>query len=136
MRINTRTFPEAEIVQQSILAPLDLAAEFGRSAPLEVDLGCGDGSFLVVLAQQNAERNFLGVERLIGRVRSACRKIGDRRLTNARILHSDILHALQHSLSPASVHVCYFLFPDPWPKRRHHTRRTFNESFLRAVARA
>src|SRR3954462_7562972 len=92
MRTNLRTFPDAEIVPKSILAPLDLAGEFERDAVIEVDLGCGDGSFLVALAEQNPERNYLGVERLIGRVRTAGRKIGDLRLTNARILRSDILH--------------------------------------------
>ncbi|MFL6569679.1 MAG: tRNA (guanosine(46)-N7)-methyltransferase TrmB [Chthoniobacterales bacterium] len=136
MRTNTRTVPEAEIVPTSVLAPIDLAHAFGRVAPLEVDLGCGDGTFLATIARQNPERNFLGIERLAGRVRSVSRKIGDHRLTNARVLHADILHAVQHSLPPASVDVFYLMFPDPWPKRRHHTRRTFNTSFLRAIARA
>jgi tRNA (guanine-N7-)-methyltransferase len=136
MRTNTRTVPEAEIVPASVLAPIDLACAFGREAPLEVDLGCGDGTFLAALAEQKPDRNLLGVERLIGRVRSVSRKIGDRGLTNARILRSEILHAVQHAFPPRSVDVFYLMFPDPWPKRRHHTRRTFNSSFLRAVARA
>lgn len=136
MRTNTRTVPEAEIVPASVLAPLHMASVFGREAPVEVDLGCGDGTFLAALAEQNPERNFIGVEQLIGRVRTVSRKIGDRGLTNARILRSDILHAVQHSFAPSSVDIFYLLFPDPWPKRRHHIRRTFNASFLRAVARA
>ncbi|MGZ5025162.1 MAG: tRNA (guanosine(46)-N7)-methyltransferase TrmB [Chthoniobacterales bacterium] len=121
---------------QSILAPLDLETAFGRAARLEVDLGCGDGSFLVALAEQNPDANFIGVERLVGRVRSACRKIGARCLTNARIVQVDILHAAQHFFAPRSVDAFYLMFPDPWPKRRHSNRRIVNESFLRAVHRA
>ncbi len=136
MRVNKRTFAAALIVPESILAPLDLVAIFGRSARIEVDLGCGDGGFLVALAEQDPAANFLGVERLIGRVRSASRKIGARRLTNARVIRADILDAVQQLFAPRSVDVFHLLFSDPWPKRRHHDRRVVNESFLRAVARA
>ena len=133
MRTNKRTFPAVELVPENLLEPLDLDELFGRSAPVEVDLGCGDGTFLAALAEQDPERNFLGVERSPGRIRGACRKIGDRRLPNARVLRSGILEALEQLLPPSSVEVCHLLFPDPWPKRRHHNRRIVTEKFLRAV---
>lgn len=136
MRTNRRTFTAAQIVPRSYLEPLDLPGIFGRDAPLEVDLGCGDGSFLVALAQRHPERDFIGVERLVGRVRSACRNIGGHGLTNARIVQHDILYAVQQFFAPSSVEVFHLLFPDPWPKRRHQGRRVVSESFLRAVARA
>ncbi len=137
MRTNRRSFPEAEVVPESELAPLDLAQIFGRRAgPLEVDLGCGDGTFLVARAAENPERDFLGIERLPGRARGAARKIGDARLTNARILRFDILHAIRQLLPPRSVAVFHLLFPDPWPKRRHQNRRVVSEEFFRAAARA
>src|SRR5947209_10143168 len=120
MRTNRRAVPEAEIVPESVLAPLDLARAFGCHAPVEVDLGCANGPFLALLAEQNPQRHFLGVEQLIGRVRTVSRKIGDHGLTNARIFRSDILHAVRHSFSPGSIDVFYLMFPDPWPKRRHH----------------
>ena len=135
MRINLQTFAPAEIRPRSYLEPLDLGALFGRMAPLEVDLGCGDGSFLVARAEANPDRNFIGVERLVGRVRGACRKIGARRLTNARIIEHDILQAAQQLFAPGSVDVFHLLFPDPWPKRRHSDRRIFGSEFLRAISR-
>ncbi len=135
MRTNRRTFPAAEIVPEDHARVLDLAQAFGRSAPLEVDLGCGDGNFLAALAREQPERNFLGVERMPGRVRATCRKIGDGVLPNARVLRADILEALSVLLAPASVEVCHLLFSDPWPKRRHHDRRVFTVEFLRAVSR-
>lgn len=135
MRTNKRTFPAAEIVIENRTRALDLAQAFGRVAPLEVDLGCGDGNFLAALAREQPERNFLGVERMPGRVRATCRKIGDGQLPNARVLQAEILETLCTFLAPESAEVCHLLFSDPWPKRRHNERRVFSAEFLRAVAR-
>ena len=115
--------------------PLDLRQLFPTLAPLEVDLGCGDGSFLVALATERPERNFLGVERLVGRVGTACRKVAARGLTNVRIVRVDIADAATSLLPASSVEVCHIMFPDPWPKRRHHRRRTVTTELLQAIAR-
>ena len=58
----------------SLTDRLDLQRIFGRKAPLHVDLGCGDGSFLCALAQRMSDKNFLGIERLLHRVRTSARK--------------------------------------------------------------
>jgi tRNA (guanine-N7-)-methyltransferase len=134
MRTNKRTCPAVEIAWGKNHERLDQMQVFGRSALLEVDLGCGDGTFLATRAQLLPERNFLGVDRLPGRVRGACRKIGDCQLPNARVLQAEIMEAVQDFLTPRSVQVVHLLFPDPWPKRRHHDRRIVSEEFLRAVA--
>ncbi len=60
-----------ELIPETYVAPLDLVAIFGRVAPLRVDLGCGDGSFLRELAQRYPDQNFLGMERLFA---ISCRK--------------------------------------------------------------
>jgi len=100
---------------------------------VEVDLGCGDGSFLVALAKQNPEHNFLGLERLLGRSRSACRKITHEGVTNVRVLRIESSYAVAHLFSSNSIATFYLLFPDPWPKRRHHARRLVNRKFLESV---
>jgi tRNA (guanine-N7-)-methyltransferase len=125
-----------EIVPSDYFASLDFDAVYGNTAPLEVDLGCGDGSFLTAAAAANSERNFLGVERLVGRVRSACQKIAANGLTNARILRCELSYAVCHLLPPGSVAVFHLMFPDPWPKRRHAARRLFTASFLISLERA
>jgi tRNA (guanine-N7-)-methyltransferase len=127
---------ETERVPANCFAPLDLGSLFGRAAPLEVDLGCGEGSFLAAIAAANPARNFLGVERQPGRVRSACRKLEQRGLTNARVLASEISYAVAEMLPPDSVTTFHLLFSDPWPKRRHAPRRVVNDSFFAAVTRA
>jgi tRNA (guanine-N7-)-methyltransferase len=120
-----------ELIPSSYVERLKIDEIFARPAPLEVDLGCGDGSFLASLAAMHPAHNFLGVERLAGRVRSACHKA--RNLSNARVLRIETTYAVRYLLPAGSVSVFHFLFPDPWPKRRHHERRVFKEDFLDAL---
>jgi tRNA (guanine-N7-)-methyltransferase len=127
---------KAELVPADCFAPLNLSAVYGRKGPLEVDLGCGDGAFLANLAAQNPNKNFLGIERLLGRVRSACRKIERAGLTNARIMRFEISYAVEQLLPVKSVATFYIMFPDPWPKRRHAPRRLITENFLVSLHRA
>jgi tRNA (guanine-N7-)-methyltransferase len=126
---------ESEVVPGICFAPLQLETIFGRSAPLEVDLGCGDGSFLAAIAAENPAANFLGIERLRGRVRSACRKIEFSDLPNARILQAEIGYAVEQLLPSNSVTRFHIMFPDPWPKRRHAPRRLLTETVLQALHR-
>ena len=125
-----------EYVPKSPTNALEFDKVFSRPAPLEIDLGCGDGAFLAALAQENPAHNFLGIERLLGRVRSVCRKVARLDLKNARILRMESNYAVTHLLPPGSVTTFHLLFPDPWPKRRHHRRRAFSREFLSSIQRA
>lgn len=107
------------------------------SRPLEVDLGCGDGSFLVEMAARHPERNFLGVERLGGRVDKTAKRIMERGLTNVRVLRLETTYTLAWLLPPACISRMHLLCPDPWPKKGHHRRRLFNDAeFLEGVLRS
>lgn len=123
-----------ELFPSSYVERLKIDEIFSRPAPFEVDLGCGDGSFLASLAKMHPAHNFLGVERLAGRVRSACHKA--RAVTNVRVLRVETTYAVRYLLPAESVSAFYFLFPDPWPKRRHHQRRIFKAEFLDALINA
>jgi len=124
----------AELVLDTYLAPLDLLAIFGRTAPLHVDLGCGDGSFLCELARRNPEGNFLGIDKLAGRVAKACRKSAQ--LENVRVLKVETSYAVRYLLRENAVEAFYLFFPDPWPKRRHHRRRIVTLDFLKSIQAA
>jgi tRNA (guanine-N7-)-methyltransferase len=115
----------------SLTEQLDLEKIFGRRAPLHVDLGCGEGSFLCALAQRLPNKNFLGIERLLGRIRSSARKAAG--LSNVRLLQMESSYAVRYLLPAAAVETFYLLFPDPWPKRRHHRRRIVTPKFLNSV---
>ncbi|MEO0017042.1 MAG: tRNA ((46)-N7)-methyltransferase TrmB, partial [Verrucomicrobiota bacterium] len=103
--------------------------------PLEVDLGCGDGSFLVAMAREYPERDFLGVERLLGRARKVGKKLVRNRLENGRVLRLESRYTVEWLLPNASVSRLHLLCPDPWPKVRHHRRRLVQPEFLEAVRR-
>jgi tRNA (guanine-N7-)-methyltransferase len=124
--------PVIELVPELQVAPMEIAELFGRSAPLHVDLGCGDGSFLCEMAQQFPKTNFLGIERLTKRVEKVRRKA--EKIENVRVLRADSLFAVRYLLPESSVEAFYLSFPDPWPKRRHQLRRIFTRDFLDAIA--
>jgi tRNA (guanine-N7-)-methyltransferase len=123
-----------ELIPESYIEHLDPPKIFGRDAPMQVDLGCGEGSFLCALAERMPQKNFLGVERLAGRARSAARKAA--RIDNVRVLRLETFYAVRYLLPARSVEAFYLLFPDPWPKRRHHRRRIVTADFLKAVSAA
>ena len=109
---------------------LEFAGIFQRPAPLEADLGCGRGRFLMAHAALAPERNFIGVDILSRRLGKFDLRASERGLTNIRMLQGDIRFALEEFFPPASLSAAYLLFPDPWPKRRHHDRRILQPAFL------
>lgn len=106
---------------------------FPRNAPLEIDLGCGDGAFLIAMAKKFPEHNFLGVERLLGRVRKVARDICQAGLTNAKVLRLESQYTVEWLLEKHSVTRLHLLCPDPWPKAKHHERRLVQHDFLQAL---
>ena len=126
-----RHVPFRVIELNSLTDRLDLDKIFGRKAPLHVDLGCGEGSFLCALAQRMPDRNFLGIERLLNRIRTSARKAAT--LDNVRLLRVESSYAVRYLLPAESVETFYLLFPDPWPKRRHHQRRIVTPEFLNSI---
>lgn len=107
---------------------------FPGSESIELDLGCGDGSFLIRLAGNYPERRFLGVERLLGRVRKVSRKSVRAELSNVKVLRADSNYAVNHLLPLGFADRIHFLCPDPWPKKKHAARRQMcQRPFLRAL---
>ena len=120
----------------SIVERLDLARLFPKSQPLEVELGCGDASFLVEYAHRHPERNFIGVERLLGRLRKLDRKGRRAGLLNLRGVRIESSYFLEYLLPAHSVTALHIYFPDPWPKKKHRKYRLINEQFPAVAANA
>lgn len=119
----------------SFFQPLDLAAIFPDPWPLEVELGAGDGSFLAAWAARQPGCNFLGIERLLGRLRKLDRKARRLGLRNLRLMRIEAGYFLNYLLPPRSVAAIHVYFPDPWPKRKHWKHRLVNAAFVATGAR-
>lgn len=120
----------------SILERLELSRVFSADQPLEVELGSGDGTFLVDLAKSKPDRNFIGIERLLGRIRKMERRARRAGLTNLRGVRIESSYFLEYLIPPHSVAALHIYFPDPWPKRKHRRHRLINERFAQLAYQA
>ena len=121
------------ILKADVMQRLDFPALFSNANPVEIELGAGDGSFLIQRALAAPERNFLGVERLLGRLRKVDRKARRAQLTNVRCLRVEASYVLEWMIPAGGITALHLYFPDPWPKRRHWKRRLVNEDFARVA---
>lgn len=129
--------PAAIIVRPpSYIERLDVRALFAKAQPLEVELGAGDGSFFVQWAALNPDVNFLGVERLLGRLKKIGKKSKRAGLENARGLRLEAGYFAEYLLPPSSIAAFHIYFPDPWPKRKHRANRLINERFTEVLRTA
>ena len=116
--------------------PLQWPDIFGRLAPVDVEIGSGKGKFLLELAALRTERDYLAVERAGKYHRLCCDRTARRGITNVRLLRTTAEDLLFRLLDEASVENIYVLFPDPWPKKRHHKRRLIKAGVVAAMNRA
>src|SRR5690349_581435 len=91
-------------------------AFFGRSAPLEIEVGSGKGMFLAQAAGNCPERNFLGIELAERYARFCAAKLAKQNLKNARVIHGDALRVFADVLPANSAAAVHVYFPDPWWK--------------------
>ena len=122
--------PTVIIRPASIDAPLPVDTLFDPARPLELDCGCGKGRFLLARATAHPDVQFLGLDRMLVRIRKLDRKILRAGLGNVKLLRMEAFYSLQQLLPPHRLRTVYIFFPDPWPKRRHHRRRLFSPEFL------
>jgi tRNA (guanine-N7-)-methyltransferase len=113
--------------------PLEFETLFGRKAPRTVEIGFGNGENLARMAADHPERDYLGIEVHrpgVGRLLLALEEL---RLTNVRVVCHDAVEVLDQYIPAGSLDEVLILFPDPWPKKRHHKRRLVQSPFLELV---
>ena len=131
--LNALTPDDIHWIPSSILEAAKMADLFAVEAPVTVDYGCGEGAFVIEMAQRYPGRNFLDTERLVGRVEKVCKTAARLGLRNIRVLRLENLYTARFILPAESVAMSYVSFPDPWPKRAHQSRRLVQPEFLEAV---
>ena len=102
--------------------------------PLYVDVGCGEGGFLLRFAAQHPAENILGVEVRKALVDWLSEVIRGERVPNAAVLWYSVVNGLPF-LADGSIAGIFYLFPDPWPKKRHHKRRALTPFVLQEFFR-
>lgn len=108
---------------------------FGNRNPNRVEVGFGNGSFLVAMAQRDQASNFLGIEIYRRGMMKARRRVERAGLNNIRLLRAEAAAALPRLFGPEEVREIYVNFPDPWPKKRHWKRRLIKPTFVETLYR-
>jgi tRNA (guanine-N7-)-methyltransferase len=127
---------DIEVDLNLVRVPLRWSELFGRDAPTDLEIGSGKGRFLLDLAVAHPERNLLAVERAAKYHRLCADRAARRGLANVRLLRTTAEDLLFRLVEPGSVANLYVLFPDPWPKKRHHKRRLFAPEVVDAMVNA
>nr|WP_239579677.1 tRNA (guanosine(46)-N7)-methyltransferase TrmB [Microlunatus panaciterrae] len=115
-------------------AQVNLAAAFGREAPLIVEIGPGMGESLVPMAQARPNHNVLAFEVYQPAVARIMAKLAEQQVGNVRIIRANAVEGLERLLQPGQLDELWTFFPDPWPKSRHHKRRLVTTPFADLVA--
>ncbi|OGX12436.1 MAG: tRNA (guanosine(46)-N7)-methyltransferase TrmB [Omnitrophica bacterium RIFOXYB12_FULL_50_7] len=110
--------------------PIVFREFFGNSHPVELEIGCGKGKFLVARAIGNPGTNFLGIDRVSKFMNIGKTRAQKRALPNIRFLRAEGKAFLTEAIALGSVSLFHIYFPDPWPKRRHQVRRVFTSELL------
>jgi len=125
---------DIELLPGRLQGPLAWSVLFGNPNPVEIELGCGKGRFIIQSARQNPGVNYFGIERSAKFFRVLKLRASAAGLANIRLLRWEAAYFLGKYVPPASVQACHIYFPDPWPKKRHRKRRLVDQGFVACVA--
>jgi tRNA (guanine-N7-)-methyltransferase len=114
--------------------PLNWAIIFGRKAPLALEIGCGNGEFLVAWAKAKPSWNFVGIELSLASAERTQSRIFREKLTNVCIIRDDARFAVRELFADQSLQYIMVNFPDPWPKDKHRHRRLILPDFVDTVS--
>lgn len=136
LSISTLSMSDDLTIQISTLdGSLDWSMVFGNTHPVEVEIGCGKGRFLIASAMQYQDVNYLGIERSVHYFRIVKERVTKRALANVRLLCDDASYFVRRIIPDGSIAAYHVYFPDPWPKKRHRKRRLFQGDFPAHIER-
>ena len=117
---------------------VDWQKYFRNACPIDVEIGCGQGEFLVDLAKKNPDRNYIGIELIWDRVCKTLKRITPEggegtQFPNIRIIKADAWTVFTYFIERGSIENIYCLFPCPWLKKKHIKNRLFSHKFLNLI---
>lgn len=117
-------------------SPIDWQTIFRNSNPVEIEVGCGKGLFIVNAAQSCPDVNFFGIEIVRKYQLYTATRVAIRKLANVRMACADAKPILRDCVPLGSVQAIHVYYPDPWWKKRHHKRRLFTPDFVESCTKA
>lgn len=114
---------------------LDFNDHFDREADVIVEIGFGNGESTWQMAQQEADKNFIGIEVHEPGVGQLLMKLEEHGIENVRVACEDAVTFFQNRIKTGSLTGVRIYFADPWPKKRHHKRRIIQAEFVNVLAR-
>lgn len=114
--------------------PVDLAAWFGRDAPVLVEIGSGMGETTAQLALAEPDVNYVAVEVYEPGLAQLMLRAEALGVTNLRLFRGDAVTLLAEHVAADSLTGIRIFFPDPWPKKKHHKRRLVQPDFVALAA--
>ena len=127
-----KLLPRYGLPLDALIEPADI---FGRSAPLTLEIGFGNGDSLATMAAQDPASDFIGIEVHRPGVGHLLLELERQGITNVRVFTADAIEVVKCCIPDHSLNRVLLFFPDPWPKKRHHKRRFINPSNLDQLAR-
>ncbi|MCA9055103.1 MAG: tRNA (guanosine(46)-N7)-methyltransferase TrmB [Planctomycetaceae bacterium] len=118
-----------------IEGPIDWSTFFGNDNPVEIDVGCGRGLFVVSSSVSRPDINVLGIELDYREGRRGARRLKKLEAKNARILGGDVQQTFERLIVPQSDAGIHAYFPEPWWKKKHRRRRVFTDVLVNQMAR-
>jgi tRNA (guanine-N7-)-methyltransferase len=120
---------------ETLPRPINWQALFGNANPVEIEIGSGKGTFITEQARAKPDVNFFGIEWARFYWRYTCDRLRRHNCMNARAIRAEAIFFMDEFVPDASVSVLHIYFPDPWPKARHHKRRTISDRLMPKVQR-
>lgn len=114
-------------------APFNFAEIFGNDNPVVLEIGFGMGKSLVDMAEQNPDRNYIGIEVHTPGVGACIAYALEKGVKNLRVICHDATEILRDSITDSSLGGLQLYFPDPWQKAKHHKRRIVQPAFIERV---
>ncbi len=111
----------------------DFQDKFDCYGSVITEIGFGDGQALLEMAGAHPDCGYLGIDVFRPGVGNLLLQIEALGLDNIRVAKGDAVDVLSHYLPPESLHEVWVMFPDPWPKKRHHKRRLIQPAFVDLV---
>lgn len=118
---------------QYVLNEKDDIDEFLENKHSVLDIGFGAGETTTYLAKNMPNSSILGAEVYLSGIGSTLSKSNEEKLNNIKILNDDVVPFLEEKVADNSFDIVLMFYPDPWPKRKHHKRRLFQEEFVNLV---